>query len=361
MASLHIDKEMAEITIRTDIYEYDKGFQAYKNGTTDEKNTLSANYCFLKSLQDQGFFSNADQPTVVGAMGCGKGDSIIKFLKDIQFKAGLDIRALDASPDISSDGSGTVDENAPVFRNLADAQKSQIIPLKSYRIKRGEMVQSDLSSLLFTEQERQQSKNRFDLAYFAHSLYFAPLSKILDKVFTDLISDNGIAILFHTNLKPDSNGSLSMHSLGMIADIVPTDEECKTLSMDRLVPASCQELGLTYFEIPYKSGLYFSSNFKNYVDIFKDINRYHEIRNNNEAIQDLYRLNFLCHRSLAEASADSSTRGWAHYVDFAADVIDKHGCINIFTTMYIILGQNVTPEVKQKVEAAVKHTQANAP
>lgn len=367
---------MDESIIRTDIFDYGKAYQAYRDGTDDERNGLLINHLFLKSLQVQGFFSYRDKVTLVADIGCGEGDTIIKYLKDIQFNGGLDIRAFDANPefigqgDDGCDSSRTIDENAPAIRNFSKAKELQIIPLKSYRIRHGDLMRSDLPLLLYTEQELQQSKSRFDLIYFSHTIYYARhelengitgVTKVLDSVATQLLSENGITILFHSNLKPDSFSAICRYHLNLIQDIIPTDEECKRLSMDHLITSSCNELGLTYFEIPYHSGLYFSKNFKNYIDIFKDVNRYHEIRNNNEALQDLYRLMFLSHRPISEALADSPSRGWDHLVDSVVNMLDKYGRVNIFTTMHIILGRKVSPEVKHKVEMAVKFTQANSP
>ena len=299
---------MNECIVRTDIFDYGPTYQAYRDGSDDEKNAIFHNHLFLKSLQDQGFFSNGNQLTLVADIGCGEGDTIINYLKGIQFEGGIDIRAFDANPEYvgQSNDSGddssitTIDENAPVVRNFSIAKQSQIIPLRNYQIKCGNMTQSDLTSLLYTKQELKQSKNRFDLVYISHALYYARrelgavgITKVLDNVFTNLLSENGIAILFHSSIKPDTVGAICAYHLSLIQDIVPTDEENKMIATDRLISSSCDELGLTYFKIPYKSGLYFSNNFKDYIDIFKNINRYHEIRNNNQALQDLYRLIFV--------------------------------------------------------------------
>ena len=95
---------MPEIIVRTDIFDYGPAFRAYKDGTTDKRKGLLCNHHFLKSLQDQGFFSDPNRTTVVADIGCGEGDTIIKYLKDIQFKGGLDIRALDADPKLVGQG-----------------------------------------------------------------------------------------------------------------------------------------------------------------------------------------------------------------------------------------------------------------
>lgn len=359
---------MEESVVRTDIFDYAKAFEAYRDKTQDELNGLTINHNLLKSLQDQGLFCSGDRLTLVADIGCGEGDTIINCLKNLNFKGGLDIRAIDSNPMFIADETCShnhdvaTHEKLPVARNFLKAKEFQIIPLKNYRLKYGDMVQSNLAPLLYSEEEMQQSRNRFDIVYFSHSMYYAnqklkngklAVTSLLDQVFNDLLSDNGMAILIHNNVISNSGMSIYAYSKYMINNLDPSFEERKGISADCLIQGSCNELGLTYYEIPFKSDVCYSQQFLKHRSIFKDINRFHEIRDNNEAIQDLYRLMFAHHRPIEEDYTDP--RGWPTEVDLIADLVEKQGCTNMFSSIHVVLGRKASPEFKRKVEIAVTY------
>ena len=357
-----------ENVIRTDIFDYAKAFRAYRDKTEDEKNGLAIHHHLLKSLQDQGLLCADDRPALVADIGCGEGDTIINCLKNLNFKAGIDIRAIDSNPRFIDDqtcwhDNGVVThQTSPVARNFSKAKELQIIPLRNYRLKHGDMVQSNLASLLCTKEEMQQCRNRFDIVYFSHSMYYANqmvkngqfgVTSLLDQVFNDLLSDNGMAILIHNNVISNSGMSIYAYSKYLIPNLNPSTEERQGISVDCLIQNSCRELGLTYFEIPFKSAVYYSQQFLKYVDIFKDVNRFRELKDNEDAIQDLYRLMFSHHRPIDEDYDDP--RGWKTEVDLIADIVKKQGCTNMYSSIHVVLGRNTSPEFKRKVETAVKY------
>ena len=147
--------------------------------------------------------------------------------------------------------------------------------------------------------------------------------------------------------------SVCYFSRGMTQNVILSEEEYQTHSADALVRKSCNELGLTCYDIKYRYGSYFSKNLIKYRDVFKDPNRYHELLDNHDALQDFYRILFIAHRPLENAIANKSPRGWNQLVDNVIDLVEKYGYVPLLPCMQVVLGRQASPELKRKVEVAV--------
>ncbi|EDV20193.1 hypothetical protein TrispH2_011258 [Trichoplax sp. H2] len=363
---------MAEQVIRTDIFDYEAAFLAYKDSNNDHEKLSLFNHTFLKLLEDQGLFCREDQTTLVGDIGCGDGGATVHYLKNIQFKGGLDVRVTDKQPEFAgSDTSSDQNKNSKAClaeEILSNAKQSQIIPLKNYQVRYGDILADDVAQLLYTNEEMKASMNRFDLVYLSHILYYARynhqngrygVTHVVDSVATDLLSENGVAILFHSGLRFSKYAyfRIAYFTRGVIQNVDPTDEEIKRLSTDCAIRDACNELGLTCFEIPYKFDLCFSKDIRKYSDIYKDPSRYHELRGNPSAIKDLRVIIFMSHRSPEDLYADKSPRGLNNLVDRIVDAVENNGCVDLFSFMQIILSRKASAEFKQKIERAVKECQ----
>ncbi|EDV20139.1 uncharacterized protein TRIADDRAFT_61334 [Trichoplax adhaerens] len=358
-------------TIRTDIFEYDKAFLGYKSRNNDHQLLSLLNHSFLKELESDGLFRREDQPTIVGDIGCGDADAIIRYLQNVEFKGGLDIRAIDKHPvfagiDQSTDEKGnSKKEKGLAEENFSKVEQAQTIPLKSFQVKYGDILQDDVVQLLLRDEEMKTSMNRFNLVFMSHAVYYARgqhkngrygVTNLVDSVASNLLSDDGVAILFHTSLSPVPHSYLARayYTRGVIENETPTEEEYKSLSVDYIIRSSCNELGLTYFEIPYTFKLFQSKEYKKYSDIYKDPSRYHELQGNAIALQGLYATIFIGHRSPDNMHADQSPRGLNHVVDKVIDAIDNNDGFEVVSCMQIILSRKASDEFKQKIEKAVK-------
>ncbi|RDD36787.1 hypothetical protein TrispH2_011261 [Trichoplax sp. H2] len=363
---------MEEHAIRTDIFQYDKAFLAYKSCNNDHERLSRLNHTFLKQLQDLGLFYRQDQVTLVGDIGCGDGEATITYLNNIEFKGGLDIRAMDKLAQFAGTHQSSVKnatsegEKGLANETFSKAKQSQVIPLKNYQVNFGDMLEVDVAHLLYTDEEIKESMNRFNLVYLSHSVYYARdqhkngrygVTNLLDSVATDLLADDGVAILFHAGLEFDTFTSIGYYTRSLIQNIVPTEEEYNRLSATHVISNSSRELGLTYFEIPYKFELYFSKDCKKYADVFKDPSRYHELQNDPAALQDLYKIIFIAHRSPDDLYTDHSSRGLNNLVDKVLDCIKRNGSIIVSASMQVILSRKASDEFKQKIETAVKECQ----
>ncbi|EDV20191.1 uncharacterized protein TRIADDRAFT_61330 [Trichoplax adhaerens] len=356
---------MHPFAIKTDVYEYDKAFRAYKNLSNEKRNGSIVNHTFLNKLQNQGLLNDDKRVTLVADIACGEGDTIIRYLKGIKFKSGLDIRGLDNN--FNFIGSGvSLNQNIlhdekvpPIYHNLSNAYRDQTIPLKNFQITFGDLLKSDVAQLLYTKEEITQSMNRFRLVYLIHGIYYLSfphkngrfgVTNLVDSIVTDLLTDDGIALLFHSSLKVNGNVALSYFIRNHIKNFIPTDEEYRMLSADSLIRYSCHRLGINCYDIPYTSAIRFSNNFKMYVDIFRNPSRYHELHDNTEALQDLQMILFLGHRSPNDLFMDRSPRGLQNLLDILVEKLDEEGNLKIYSCMQIILSKKASSEMRQKVE-----------
>ena len=357
---------MEKKSIITDVFQYDVTFRAYKETVNESESGWKLNHTFLKSLQDQGLFNRHNPTYLIGDIGCGEGDAIVTYLQDIDFKAGLDIRAMDNNSDFIGDSTLDHDNHShrmsPAEKNFSEAKQSQIIPLKNYRLLYGDLKESDIPQVMCKGDEIQQSINPYDLVYLSHTMYYIRqqhksgrygITYVLDSITTHLLSNNGIAILLHVCLRPDSYTAVGYFTRSMTQDLIPTEEEYQKHSVDALVRSSCNELGVICYDIPYSCGLHFSENLKKYREVFKDPSRYDELLDNHDALQDFYRILFVAHRSVDDLYADKSARGLNHLVDNVINLVEKHGCVKLNCCMQVILGRQASKELKEKVKVAV--------
>ena len=359
---------METTPFRTDIFQYDLTFRAYKETVDESENGWPINHTFLKLLQDQGLFNRSHPLYLIGDIACGDGSAIINCLKDIDFKAGIEIRTMDKNPDFIGNCFSTDNNKCPnyipaVEKNFAKAKQSQVIPLKSYRLLYGDVTKSNITQVMCNQHKVEQSTNLFDLVYVNYAIHYAytqhqngrlAITYVIDSIVTDLLSNSGILIIHNTCLKPDSYMSIADYIRGITQDLIPSEEDYQRYSGDALVERSCNELGLTYFEIPYTMNLYFSKDLKKYANVYKDPSRYHELLDNHEALQDLYRIIFISHRAPDDLYADKSPRGLNTLVDNVIYLVEKYGSVRLICCMQIILGRQASDELKHKVQIAVQ-------
>lgn len=361
--------------IRTDIFEYDKAYSAFKMSTTQNSNGALLSQTLLNKLKDAGYICNDDKPVIIADICCGAGDTIITFLENVNTQGGFEIRGVDANPEytgyhgtemvgpaiynqLSSDKRGIADIN------YSKAKESQIIPLKNYQVRHADVLKADLSNVLRTQAEIDNNEAPFRLVYFSHCVYYfigiddnirEHFVNLIDKICSELLAEDGIIILLHGSFQPNSFASMeSKFSFNKLKDVIPTPEEYNELSPDCIIKNACNKLGLSCFEIPHTSPVNFSKYLPEYADVMKDPSRYDELLSNEEAYQDFYRMLFAAHRSPEDLYQDKSSSGLANLVDKTVSIVKADGSILSHANMQVVPSRKASNEFKQKLEAIVK-------
>lgn len=224
-------------------------------------------------------------------------------------------------------------------------------------------MKDNLVQLLLTEDEINQKISPFRLIFLSHCVYYfiddgqenhQQLKEVIGKLESDLLAQDGIIVLFHSTLVPNSFAVMvAKFSFNRLKDITPTAEEYNQFSCDAVIRSVCHQLGLRCFELSYFSPLYLSQYLSQYADIFKDPNRYDELLSNDEALQDLYRLLFMAHRSPQDLYQDTSSTGLTNLVDQVIKMVGSDSYLNGRIAIQIIPSKNASQQFIQRLETIV--------
>ena len=362
--------------IRTDIFEYNKAFYYFKSAIYQFPKAPFLMQTLFNQLIDAGYLRNGDHPVVVADMCCGAGETVITYLQNVAFQSGLEIRAVDANPEFTGyQGTqmvGPDDMYQPLTSsqvrgvadiNLSSAKQSQTIPLKNYQVRHADVLKADLTQALLTKDEIQDNKSPFQLVFLSHCVYYfigacndgrQQFVHLLHKISSDYLAQDGIIVLLHRILEPNGYGVIeSKFCHKQLQDINLTEDEYNKYSPDAVIRNACQVLGLDCYETYHPSPLHFSQHLSEYADIFKDPSRYNELINNDDALQDLYSMLFLAHRSPDELYQDKSTYGLASLVDTNVNIVKSIGYMKGRVSVQIIPSKKASDVFKHKLKTIV--------
>ncbi|EDV21964.1 uncharacterized protein TRIADDRAFT_59485 [Trichoplax adhaerens] len=365
---------MEKTTIKTHVFEYNRAFSAYKNASNEIEIEARLHQALINGLKEKGLVNcHQDDPIRIADICCGAGDRIVKYLRNIQFQSGIDLIAVDSNPDYTGlTDNDSVDHkqdceklnstNGIAGDNLYKAMQAKIIPLNNYRVLHADVMKCDITRLLLGSQTGDHCVKDFKLVYLLQCGYYfisshhdqARFKELLDKICSDLLSSDGIAVLSHSCLEPNTHVSLFNYATGKTKSLIPTPKECLDLSVHTSVTNLCDNLGLSCFDIPYTAYLQLSPQVHEYKEIFKDPKRYCELDNKPDALTDFYTFLFIYDRSLDDLYCDKSSRGLSAMIDNTFDIIDSNNRIPIPGVLQVILNRAASVDDKTHVDELVQ-------
>jgi len=337
-------------------YLYEEVYPAFKEGTDEKKKTAQLNWIFLKCLAEAGVGFSEQAPLKIADIGCGPADTVINYLKGVDYRPGFSIRAVDFLADYAGPG-------GKAAANLSAAQHSGTLKIEAYSVRQGNAFGGRLTELLAT-QEDPEPRNSFDFSFLSHMMYHAHAQADIDTVLRDvaynILNQEAAGILYHVASRTPRTFQYFRDRYGSRADNTRLTD---TPTMDihnppAVIEESCRRNRIPCFHLDFSAQLFFHSLAPETWQAFKNPARYAALAESDpQAYEDLKRLYFIVQRSPTEFAQDSSRTGLSDYIDEISEEIGKNqGSLLLEETLQTICPPEASSAFQRKVESALETT-----
>lgn len=341
------------MSITTDRYCYEEIYPAYKAATDEKEKTARINAAFLNKLATARVVLTGSKPILVGDIGSGPCDTLVKYLTGVTFDPGFKVRATDYSSAYADSRTGEA------LTTLAAARSAGRLKLIDFSARAGDSFAGHVLDLLGSDQSP-ALPHEFHIVFASHVLYHCEspgsTERLIDDVTQNVLADDGICILYHLAKVPlsfqdfraryGSNSAAAAHSNTPAVAI--DDPPVK-------VGEVCAARGIPCLRIDFLAVLRFEDPDDEVWNYFRDPQKYAELcRFNPAAAEDLKRLLFVAQRAPVEFAADTSPTGLDAYLDEIGDVLKRGGGIlKCAETMQVFYRPDAAAEFGKSVSTAL--------
>lgn len=307
-----------------DRYVYEDIYPAFKEATDEKEITANLSRGFLNYLAQRNLILAGNTPAAVADIGCGPCDTLIMYLSGVLFEPGFIVRATDYLVEYADA------ERGEALQMLKAAQAANSIKLAGFSVRAGDAFGGKLLDLLSGPQDGARMRRAFNLVYASHVMYHAETSSEVQRILADvadnLLSSNGICILFHIANRPGTFQDFRAR-FGSQAGAT-SDSDTGAVTIDdppAQIGAACASLQLPLYQMEFVTTQRFDSRRDDEWRAFKDPQSYDALADSNPAAyEDLKRLYFIVQRAPLEFAADRSATGLNVFVDEIRQVIEAN-------------------------------------
>ena len=327
-------------------------FFDFRAGLDDVIIIQKINEKLYENLRIAGIIFNGSESLKIADIACGYAEPVIKYLEKIDFSNGFIYRGIDLEEKYSG-------ENGIAYKNLFAAKESGKVLFKDIFVRQADFnSHAKLNNFLFKNNETVEG-NTFNIAYFLHAGYFVKsdenLNKILYELAYEILRVDGVVILDHNSAEDGSAGYFMLKYI---------DKDKRAFADPASsIASSCKKQNIPCYTLEYSGRLHFSSNFKEYAEIFKNPSRYNELLGLHEDLKDYNKLSFLTCRG-DEVLEDKSDKGLEAFVDEVINTVVKFEnkwYLPVFSKLQMILNPKSTEEWRSRIEDVIKKTEIQIP
>jgi hypothetical protein len=310
--------------ITLDHYVYEDIYPAFKEATDEKEITANLSRGFLNYLAQRNLILVGNTPAAVADIGCGPCDTLIMYLSGVLFEPGFIIRATDYLAEYADA------ERGEALQMLKAAQAANSIKLAGFSVRAGDAFGGKLLDLLSGPQDGARMRHAFNLVYASHVMYHAETSSEVQRMLADvadnLLSSNGICILFHIANRPGTFQDFRARFGSQAGATGDSDTGAVTIDdPPAQISAACASLGLPLYQMEFVTTQRFDSRRDDEWQAFKNPRSYDALADSNPAAyEDLKRLYFIVQRAPLEFAADRSGTGLNVFVDEIRRVIEAN-------------------------------------
>jgi hypothetical protein len=342
------------LTIALDHYVYEDVYPAFKAATDEKEITAKINRAFLNHLVQRNQTLTGDAPLAVADIGSGPCDTLVKYLAQVRFAPGFEVRVTDFLPAYADAKRGEA------LRILAAAQAAQTLKLAGFSAKAGNAFGGALLDLLTGPQDGTRMRRAFSIVFASHVMYHAEGSsdvrRLLADVANNLLAADGICVMYHLAAAPGTFQDFRAR-FGSQADAA-RDSDTGAVTIDdppAQIAAECAALALPLYEADFATSLKFGRLSDNQWQSFKDPRTYEGLAASDAAAyEDLKRLYFVVQRAPLEFAADHSATGLATFIDEIRKVIEANGgALPSAEKMQVFCRADAAPPLRESIQSAV--------
>lgn len=342
------------VRITLDRYVYEDVYPAFKAATDEKVITAKINRAFLTYLAGREQTLTGSAPIVVADIGCGPCDTLVKYLAQVPFTPGFEVRATDFLPAYADS------ERGEALRVLAAAQAEGTLKLTGFSAKAGDAFSGRLLDLLSGPRDGTKLRGAFRIVFASHVMYHATgtadVQRMMADIATNLLASDGVCIMYHLAGAPGTFQTLRAR-FGSEAGVA-RDSNTGAVTIDdppAQIAAACAALSLPLFEGDFITNLQFGKLGDNRWRCFKDPRTYAELADSNPAVyEDLKRLYFVVQRAPFEFAADRSAAGLVPFMDEARKVIEAaRGKLPSSERMQVFCRHDASVPMRESLRAAL--------
>ncbi len=334
-------------------YLYDEVYPSFKSGTDEKEKTALLNGVFLKSLARQGLVLKGPDCLKVADIGCGPGDTVIKYLKGLNFDPGYSIRGTDFLPHYAG-------SNGLAAETLLEAQTSGALNLRDFSVKQGNAFSGKLVELLSTVNDPSPTRS-FALSFLSHLMYHAEGPEAVNTVLLDIsknvLEREGVGVLYHVANRSKTGFQYFRAKFGSRAGNTKLSDTPAVNIQEppQQIAASCQKNGIPCFELQFTTKLRFEPMPDTAWAEFADPGCYSKLEKSDKGkLENLKRLYFIVQRAPREFAEDRSPRGLLAFLEEVREVITKNaGVIYLEESLQALLPSDSPRSVQEKAKTAV--------
>jgi hypothetical protein len=337
-----------------DRYVYEDIYPAFKEATDEKQITAKLSRDFLNYLAQRNLILTGNTPAAVADIGCGPCDTLIMYLSGVLFEPGFTVRATDYLAEYADA------ERGEALQTLRAAQAANSIKLAGFSARAGDAFDGKLLDLLSGPQDGARMRRAFSLVYASHVMYHAETSSEVERILADvadnLLSSNGICILFHIANRPGTFQDFRAR-FGSQAGAA-SDSDTGAVTIDdppAQISAACARLQLPLYQMEFVTTQRFDSQRDDEWQAFKNPQTYDALADSNQAAyEDLKRLYFIVQRTPLEFAADRSATGLNVFIDEARRVIEaNHGILPATEGMQVFSRADAAPILGKSITEAL--------
>jgi hypothetical protein len=348
--------------IALDRYVYEDVYPAFKAATDEKEITAAINRAVLGFLAQRGQVVTGDAPLLVADIGSGPCDTLVKYLAQVPFAPGFEVRATDFLPAYADAQRGEA------LQVLAAALAAQTLKLTGFSVKAGDAFGGGLLHLLSGPHDAGRIRRAFRIVFASHLMYHAngsaDVRRMLADVADNLLAADGICVMYHLAGAPGTFQDFRAR-FGSEAG-ASRDSNTGAVTIDdppSQIAAACAALGLPLYQADFTTRLHFGDLKEDRWRSFMDPNSYQGLATSDPAAhEDLKRLYFVVQRAPLEFAADSSATGLALFMDEIRRVIETNGAVlPLSERMQVCCRPDASPVLRDALKAAVAAGIASAP
>lgn len=341
------------MAITIEEYRYEEIYPAFKAGTDEKEVTARLNRAFLNHLGDADAVVTGGEPIDVADIGCGPCDTLIKYLTGVRFEPGFRVCATDYNVAYADEHRGEV------LKNLGEAKSGNALKLVDFSVRAGDAFEGRLRDLLRVSAAPDR-RGPFRIVFISHMLYHCgnqgEVQRLIEDVADNLLSDNGICILYHLARTPKtfqdfrarygSNSALVAHSN---TPAVAIDDPPTTIAQ------ICATRGIPCASLDFSANLHFGAlDDRDWADFGRPAEYAQLCARKPGAAEDLRRLMFVSQRAPIEFASDRSATGLEAFLTEIRSVLEHgNGVLKLAEKMQVIHRTDASAKIGDAVASAL--------
>jgi hypothetical protein len=141
-----------------------------------------------------------DAPIAVADIGCGPCDTLVKYLAQVPYIPGFEVRATDFLPAYADS------ERGEALRVLAAARAEGALKLTGFSAKAGDAFGGGLLDLLSGPRDGTKLHGSFRIVFASHVMYHAAdtadVRRMLADIASNVLAPDGACIMYHLAAAP---------------------------------------------------------------------------------------------------------------------------------------------------------------